>query len=488
MIKINKKPKDYKDFFEVTDLLETDIVDFTYRKTVVTEESVLRQENEDTLVSFERFNAKNTLSIYNYLIYKLPSLTDKETIKWYEKSIRFFKNTLSKINNSSTFITPRDIFICQRYEKISYNGDKTVGRLFCLNSIQVLPKEIRYFLFKDEYVDFDIANAHPSILYLYSEEKDLLLNGTLKRYVVERDVVMGEIQQELDIDFSKVKEHVLKLLNKTWVDDTRKKSKTFSKLEEDFQKVRDHLWISFCNGHLENYKAPISKSMKKKEKQYTLPDGTLDKDKLLLLKKVSLQSFYCQTQESVHLIKLVEFLRKEYKIFLERDSKQKFTDYYPFTDKKVELDSKHTLSLVPFFDGLYISSPNKFFMDNLGDIMEKYNKHNSIVVFSRKEIEERVDRIPHTDELRKFTLIYEWLGKSSTKPHLGTLIQKIGLNRQVALLLKDQFSESRFDEDRDIWETDYKVLVQNIKSEIFRTLLKYPIKSSIEIQNIIKNL
>ena len=201
MTKINKNLKDYKDFFEVTDFLETDTVDFTYRKTVVTEKSVLKQENADTLVSFERFNARNTLSMYNYLIYKLPSLTDKETIKWYEKNICFLKNTLSKINNSSTFITPRDIFICQRYEKISYNDnnddDKTVGRLFCHHSIQMLPREIRYFLFKDEYVDFDIVNAHPSILYSYSKDNDLTLNGTLTRYVAERDVVMAEIQQEL---------------------------------------------------------------------------------------------------------------------------------------------------------------------------------------------------------------------------------------------------------------------------------------------------
>ena len=91
--------------------------------------------------------------------------------------MRFFKNTLSKINNSTTFITPYDIFICQCYEKIAYTGDKTVGRLYCSNLIQTLPREIRYFLFKNKYVDFDIVNAHHSILYLYSKDNDLVLNG-----------------------------------------------------------------------------------------------------------------------------------------------------------------------------------------------------------------------------------------------------------------------------------------------------------------------
>ena len=488
MISVDNPTKDYKDFFEVTDFLATDTVDFTYRKTIVKEEGLLKQENEDSLVSFERFDAKKSLSIYNYLKYKLPTIKDDETRKWYVKSIRFFENTLSKINNSQNFITPHDIFIFHRYEKIEYNGDKTVGRLYCLNSIQTLPREIRYFLFKDDYVDFDIVNAHPSILYLYSIENDLVLNGTLKRYIVERSSVMSEIQQELGVDSSAVKRDVLKLLNKTWENDTGKKSKTLSKLDKDFQTIRNHLWTSYCNGDLQNYKSPVSKSMKKKEKQYILPDGTVDEKQLLLLEKVSLQSFYCQTQESVHLIKLVKFLRQEYEKILEGDSRQKFTDYYRFTDKKVELESKHTLFIVPFFDGLYISSPNKIFMNSLGGIVEKYNKQSRVVRFLQKEIEPRVERIPDTDELRKFTIIYEWLGKSSAKHYLSMFIKKTDLNEQVVALLKDQFSESSFEETHENWEADYKFLIEKIKSKIFNTLLKIPIKTTIDIENFIREL
>ena len=57
MISVDNPTKDYKDFFEVTDFLATDTVDFTYRKTIVKEEGLLKQENEDSLVSFERFDA-----------------------------------------------------------------------------------------------------------------------------------------------------------------------------------------------------------------------------------------------------------------------------------------------------------------------------------------------------------------------------------------------------------------------------------------------
>jgi hypothetical protein len=61
---VKKTTEDYKDFFEVTDFLATDIVDFTYRKTIVKEDSIFKQENEDSLVSFERFDAKK---IFIYL-------------------------------------------------------------------------------------------------------------------------------------------------------------------------------------------------------------------------------------------------------------------------------------------------------------------------------------------------------------------------------------------------------------------------------------
>lgn len=71
--------------------------------------------------------------------------------------------------------------------------------------MQTLPKEIHYFLFKDDYVDFAIVNAHPSILYLYSKKYGLELNVTLKRYIEERDSVMSEIQQELGLGKSEAK-------------------------------------------------------------------------------------------------------------------------------------------------------------------------------------------------------------------------------------------------------------------------------------------
>ena len=127
-------------------------------------------------------------------------------------------------------------------------------------------------------------------------------------------------------------------------------------------------------------------------------------------------------------------------------------------------------------------------MYSLGNIVEKYNKQSSVVRFLQKEIEPRVEYIPDPDELQKFTIIYEWLGKSSAKHYLSMFIKKTGLNEEVLALLKDQFSESNFEEKHKDWKDDYKLLLEKIKSKIYNTLLKLPIKTTIDIENTIKEL
>lgn len=482
---------EYKDFFELTDHLVTDKVDYIYRKTKVSESSTLDQDCDDNLVSFERFDAEKTLSIYSYLRYKLPSIEDETTRKWYLKNIRFFDKILNIKNNTTCFITPSDIFIQQKYTKIDYNGDKTVGRLYNFDSINTLPREIRYYLFKDTYIDIDIANAHPSLLYLYSKEHHISLNGSLKSYIENRHSVMLDIQQESGMDLALVKRNVLKLLNKTWENEPLKPSKTLTGLDNDFQTVRGHLWNSYCKGELDNYKSPIHKSVEKKRKVYTQDDGRINEQKLLNLKKVSLQSFYCQTQESVHLIKLVDFLKHKYTFYLKKESKLKFTDYYPYTNKKVELGAEHTLFVIPFFNGLYLSSPCKEFMRELSSLIDEYNKQGSGVVFVQKDIEERKVYIPNTDELRKFTIIYTWLGRSTIKYYLNMLLHKKNIHKKFLHLLKDNHTtqDDIVDESSTCnWDIAYKKIVDDIKSNIYKILLEYPIENEDDIVKIIFNM
>lgn len=144
------------------------------------------------------------LGIYKYLEYKLPEIEEKCRItkenensscaeiaemearkRWFQKNIRFFKQKLYHVDVETTFITPKFGFFFQHFEKIKYgNADKVVGRLYNNQSIQTLPRELRYHLFKSEYKEFDMVNSHPSILYEFSKQHNLNLNGSLKHLII----------------------------------------------------------------------------------------------------------------------------------------------------------------------------------------------------------------------------------------------------------------------------------------------------------------
>ena len=107
----------------------------------------------------------------------------KEEVLWFEKSINFLNQKLNVIDYSNTFITPIYAFFYKKFEKIGYKNEKQVGRLYNKNSINTLSREIRYYLLKDEYTNFDIVNAHPTILFEFAKEHSLKLNGSLENYI-----------------------------------------------------------------------------------------------------------------------------------------------------------------------------------------------------------------------------------------------------------------------------------------------------------------
>jgi len=415
-----KNNPEYKDFFNITSYLPEDFEEVSYRKTKVSSEKLPKERSEQSIVSFEKIRVDNMLGVYKYLEYKLPKMeqellrgnreklsdTEKRKIQsrleWFEKNVRFFKQKLSQIEDSTTFITPKFAFFCKHFEKIKYQNDhKVVGRLYNNKSIQTLPREIRYHLFKDDYKDFDMVNSHPSILYEFSKEHNLKLNGSLERYVKNRSSVFEQIKQEQlknnieVLNNGEIKTEILKGLNREWLPE-KEIANTLIDLHYDFESIRNHLCYLYESGQLDKeYRHAIEHSKEKGSSSL----------------KVSLQSFYCQTQESFHIIRLVEFLRKKYLEILKVEGKQYFTDYYPNTDKKVELSAIHTLFIVPFFDGVYISSPERAFNTKLLSFVEEFNKSEkgSSIAFEEKQIKQRVKQIVDVDELSAFLVIHRWL-------------------------------------------------------------------------------
>ena len=126
---------------------------------------------------------------------------------------------------------------------------KRVGRLCGKDSIQALPTELRYMLFKeDEYEHFDISNSHPGILLDYATEHELVLKGALKSYVENRQECLALIESQLsDLVLkalrkgkSTIKTYVLSHMKRTWIMQTSG-SILFDRLDADFHTIRLHM-------------------------------------------------------------------------------------------------------------------------------------------------------------------------------------------------------------------------------------------------------
>ena len=529
---------DYKDFFHNAEYSSEGFTEISYRKVIVNEESIPKEISGQNLVFFERIRAGNMLGVFKYLVYKLPKLKKKlkelkstkshnntdnsdlkpeiikliKQIKWFEKNINFFKQKLCNIEKSNTFITPKYGFFCNSYDKVRYNPEvdnekanqKLVGRLYSHKSIQGLSSEIRYYLFKGEYTNFDMVNSHPSILYEFSKQQNIELNGSLKQYVENRSHMFQEIRKELivfnknmkedDLPDKVIKKHIIALSNRY---QNYEKTPILIKLFQDFETIREYLYNFLRNGMFftpeekTEYTKAIMNSLKKKHQNN--PTSFTECEKKA---KIILQVFYCQTQESHHITRLSNFLRKKYLMYLDMDNMKKFTDYYPNTDKKVDLSAIHTLFIIPFFDGIYVSSPNMMYNNRLQDFVKEFNNLNksSSIRFEHKTIEQKIDNIEDTKELGKFLIIKSWLSDPNSRRPWNIYLKRSGI---ITKFLKEfqridstekNISIENSEEYDKYWDEAYQDLINDVQSNIYEGLLQMEFKSEHELSFRIKHM
>lgn len=359
-------------------------------------------------------------------------------------------------------------------------------------------------------------------MYDFANEHSLKLNGSLKNYIYNRSSVFEKIKEEHfevtkeTLKTKAVKKAILKGLNEEKYT-VRISSRTFKDLQLDFTTIREHIYSMFLNGEMDEYIIPLvlKKGEKKKKKKPFFP-------------KISLQSYYCQGQESVHIIRLIKFLRDKYTKFLKGKEaiNCKFTDYYSNTDKQVDLSVKHTLFTVPFFDGVYVSSPEKKFNEDLGSLIKEYNSidSGSCVKFEEKEIVKNVSHITDEKELENFITIQTWLAKDSSKRLVNALLKRTDvINKFISSLNEIDCKESELPEkesidelekkmekklgkklstdykyDRDLteeepakrprWEIDYENLIRDVKASMYKTLLDQGVETEHDIALFIKTL
>ena len=90
-------------------------------------------------------------------------------------------------------------------------------------------------------------------------------------------------------------------------------------------------------------------------------------------------------------------------------------------------------SIVPFFDGIYISSPEPSFNKNLLSFIEEFNslKKESTIKFEQKETEERVKEIVDADELSSFLVLQNWFSKNSSKFYVNAFLKHMDIIKKL---------------------------------------------------------
>ena len=161
---MEKIDKPYKDF-SVTDYLPTErSLDINYNKYVITEKH-LHKPKASYFATFERIRADKILAILAYLNHRIYShfekrrvFKDEETFLWFKANKNLLINMLDHQDKEKSFLTPKYLFQQKLYNETDQADIRTVGRLYSSTSIQGFSREIRDYIFKNEYMNFDMVN------------------------------------------------------------------------------------------------------------------------------------------------------------------------------------------------------------------------------------------------------------------------------------------------------------------------------------------
>lgn len=141
--------------------------------------------------------------------------------------------------------------VAQTYKYGKYLYD---GRLYSNSfGLQKLQKNIRNYLCCDNYVELDIKNCHPCLLFYLADKNDLECD-TLKDYVLNRDKILEKHQlSKLDI---------LKAIN-TDKNTKKRNCDWYNLFIKDIENLKNELKISIDLPHVVNDKNPLSASINK---------------------------------------------------------------------------------------------------------------------------------------------------------------------------------------------------------------------------------
>ena len=304
--------------------------------------------------------------------------------------------------SKSFFCTPTHLYIIMKYKQIRRNI--IVGRLYPerIFSYVYFPREIRGLLITNEYKDFDIVNAHPTLLleYVLTHMPDFKPN-ILTQYVKNRDALLKVKSEKDGTSAKEAKRQLLMVLNcqRSYVPDLGHYGQ---ELYDEVEFLRNDLFQRYYTRDSSIYRYYSQNSnfhRKKLEEQ-----------------KVSVQSIYLQSRETDYVFDLIKFLRDKTQNYLEKLPNVKGFDNLTI-DRETSIDAvNYYISCIPFYDGLYIGSEDGVTNMNLGNLVNDYNKllkdRGSLVRFEEKSINEEEKRL-HSGLFTRYIEVFSFLNSLS---------------------------------------------------------------------------
>jgi hypothetical protein len=107
-----------------------------------------------------------------------------------------------------------ELLVCVPYTKSDMcRATDTPGRVYAHGSLslQNMPKRIRHTLASGVLLDFDLKNAHPTLVLQYATESNLA-HSAVEEYVTDRERVLAELSLAMGVPRSEAKKVMLQLL------------------------------------------------------------------------------------------------------------------------------------------------------------------------------------------------------------------------------------------------------------------------------------
>lgn len=278
------------------------------------------------------FQTKESFSVSDLLVikdYLNDQLFDKKVNSpcW-----RKLKRRLDCVSHVLALRSKENLYIEKGYFTrtvwYGYLKKHKIGRIYPMfKSVPYFPRDLRYMLFGKTYIDVDLVNSHPSILYHFCVNHTSFQAPVLKRLVIDRETVREQIAKELGSTFE-IKKKIIIALN-VIPESFNSPSGSLRTLNREISKIREAIY------HF----------LEKEGKMIEL-DSTNSFSRNL----VTIQAHYCGTMESELLLKLKYYLENIEQV-------------------KVNIQGFH---FIPLFDGAYIKHEDCLIHSQLKDYIKKF--------------------------------------------------------------------------------------------------------------------